>query len=103
MRLVLLEEEINDEAVWVATCLERYLVAQGQTREEAVRNFAQTYAGQYYIDQDAGKTPLSDFGEAPEEYWRIYNTNKANGNAIRYIELQPEEILNVYKRVEPQE
>lgn len=54
--------------VWVAVCLDPYLVAQGADIDELAHAFATLWTAQVEADRAAGRVPFSRLGPAPAEY-----------------------------------
>lgn len=53
---------------YLVSCLQHYIVAQGDTVEDAKKAFEQTYLGQLAI------APFQEIGPAPKEYWQLPKT-----------------------------
>lgn len=70
---ILLLQEDNG---WVAQCLEKDIAAQGNSINEALASFKNTFIGQLILDYEDNKTPLEDLQEAPKEYWDKYQLSR---------------------------
>ena len=64
----------REGAMWVAQCLEYDIVAQGETIPVVKEAFAQTFAGQVFVDLHYNAEPLCGFTQAPREYWDQFKT-----------------------------
>ena len=60
---------LKEDEMWVAQCLQYDIAAQGKTITEAKAAFARTFAGQVCVDLHHKVKPLSEFSQAPAEYW----------------------------------
>ncbi|MDE0191227.1 MAG: hypothetical protein OXQ90_07705 [Gammaproteobacteria bacterium] len=61
---------------WVAICLERYIVAQGDSEKDALRNFAAMLAAETMrgIEEGHVANPLRGIPPAPAKYWDAFET-----------------------------
>ena len=61
--------------VWLAICLERYIVAQGDTPEAAQQQLALSLAAEIVLGVQMGNSPehpLEGIPQAPIRYWDMY-------------------------------
>ena len=63
-------EEWEDS--WAAVGMKHYIVAQGDSADEAVKNLAKILIAQYAYDYLKGRKPLADFSEAPSGYQKRF-------------------------------
>ena len=68
LHFVLFEEE----GAWVAMCLERYIGAQGSTKEEAMRGLQIVYRAELDLSLERTGQPFDDIPRAPEKFWGMY-------------------------------
>ena len=69
LRFVLFEEE----GAWVAMCLDRYIGAQGRSKNEAVDRLKTVYRAE--LDDSLQRTgePFSDISPPPDRFYRLYD------------------------------
>jgi len=58
---------IKEPTHWIAQCVERDLVAQGRSLDEAIESFVHVLTTQLMLDEKAGREPLSDVPPPPKE------------------------------------
>ena len=58
--------------MWAAVGIKHYIVAQGDSADEAVSNLAKILIAQYAYDYLKGRKPLADFSEAPSDYQKRF-------------------------------
>jgi hypothetical protein len=58
----------NPYEVWVAVCLERFIVGQGETKEEALEGLESVMWWQAYLDTKDRRVPFAGIDPAPAEY-----------------------------------
>jgi hypothetical protein len=63
---------IKEQQHWIAQCVERDLVAQGRTLDEAMESFVHVLTTQLMLDARAGRDPLSDVPAPPKEVERRF-------------------------------
>ena len=82
MNLRVLVQPSRQQDLWVAICLERYIVAQGNTEKEAVRNFALMLAMEIMRGVECGNTtdPLLGIPQAPTKYWDLFGQSSQRCN-----------------------
>jgi len=82
---------LREGALTVARCLEYDIVAQGQSVDEALRAWAEVFAGQIIIDARAGREPLAQVGPAPERFFELYQrARKLEGTPMRLPDEVPQ-------------
>ena len=61
------------EGVRIAVCLEHYIVAQGSSDKDVIREFKAMLAGEiiYGIEHGDARQPLAGVGPAPHKYWEL--------------------------------
>lgn len=76
MDLRLLVQPSAQPGLWVAICLERYIVAQGDSEKQAVSNFSAMLCADmvYGIEQGNTDDPLKGIPPAPAKYWDAFAT-----------------------------
>ena len=65
----------GDSGVWLAISLERYIVAQGRTKDEVLEQFALSLAAEIVLGVKMGNSvehPLAGIVPAPSKYWDMY-------------------------------
>lgn len=61
---------------WVAQCLEYDIVAQGKTLTDAQEAFERVFVSNIIVNLEAGVVPLSQFREAPREFFDLYERSQ---------------------------
>ena len=74
MKLRVLVRQSMQPELWVAICLERYIVAQGNSAREAVRSLGKMLTVEIGRGIDRGNEidPLAGIRPAPTEYWDMF-------------------------------
>ena len=62
----------EEDGSWTAVGMKHYIVAQGDSADEAVSNLARLLVAQYVYDYLEGRKPLADFSEAPSDYQKRF-------------------------------
>ena len=65
---------------WLAICLERYIVAQGETPDDARQQFAFSLAAEIILGVEMGNSvahPLEGIAPAPVRYWDMFEQAKS--------------------------
>ncbi len=100
MNLRVLVKPSRQEGLWVAICLERYIVAQGTSEKEALCNFnsmlvAETLSG---IEDGNIDNPLKGIPPAPAEYWDDFETG--GPCRLRFPKIESEQTVPALPKVE---
>lgn len=66
----------QENSIWVAQCLEKDIVAQGDSVSDVVKAFKHTLIGQIILDTQDKKEPLVDITSAPAMYWGMFKEAK---------------------------
>ena len=71
LRLVIMRG--NLENTWIAICLEHYIVAQGTSTTDVIREFKAMLAAEIirWIEHGKSGRPLDDIEPAPHKYWGL--------------------------------
>ena len=66
------------ENTWIAVCLEHYIVAQGMSTEDVIREFKAMLAAEviYGIEHGNADCPLSNIEPAPQKYRDMFEQGK---------------------------
>ena len=64
------------DGVWIAVCLERYIMAQGNSKHDVIRELKAMLAAEaiYGLEHGNPMQPLAGIEPAPAEYWDVYET-----------------------------
>ena len=64
------------DGAWIAVCLERYIVAQGNSPDDALREFKAMLAAEIIrgIERGNADQPLAGIEPAPAKYWDVFET-----------------------------
>ena len=91
------------KGTWIAVCLEHYIVAQGSSTDDVVREFKAMLAAEiiYWMMHGGQKPPLSDLGPAPEKYWRMAEMAKPFDPPIVRMDLRIEPVPSIPVREHP--
>jgi len=70
LRFVMFEED----GMWIAMCLERYIGTQGRTRGEAVRGLQIVYRAELDHSLERTGKPFGEIPAAPDKFWRMHQS-----------------------------
>ena len=62
----------QEEGSWIAMVLEYYIVAQGDTIEEAIHDLSRLTCGEMIMRNRGTMQPLDDIPKAPHMFWEWY-------------------------------
>ena len=98
MNLRALVRPSAQEGLWVAICLERYIVAQGESAKEALHNFAAMLAAEFEYGSEVGDpaNPLAGIPQAPTKYWDEFDV----GDPCRLRLPKPSQSISALPKVE---
>lgn len=87
LNVLLIKGELED--AWVAVSLERYIVAQGDSPENAIREFTLMLGSEiaYGTEHGDSSQPLAGIPPAPTKYWDKFETAKPYDPPTRKVEL----------------
>jgi len=81
---------IREQHHWIAQCVERDLVAQGRTLDDALESFGHVLTTQLMLDARDGRAPLADVPAPPKEVERRFaGARKLMENRIIRLEHVP--------------
>lgn len=90
LRVLLFQDHLGDETVWVAQCLEHDISAQGDTAVSARANIEETIAGEIVLALEMGYAPLSEIRPAPSKYHVMWETARlAEDAAASALQFNP--------------
>ena len=84
LRFIIFKESSDEEEIYSAVCLERWLVASGKTILKAQQNLQAVYRAtlDQYIEK--GEDPFHDITPAPEKYQKMYRDRDWDTSATIY-------------------
>lgn len=66
----------QENAKWVAQCLEWDIIGHGNSLDSALESFENMFVGQIVLDIDHGRNPLETTSKAPKECWDMFRLAK---------------------------
>jgi hypothetical protein len=72
----------QEEESWIAMVLEYYIVAQGDTIEDAIYDLSRLTCGEMIMRNRGVMQPLDDVPKAPHMYWEWYGRAKPYNHTL---------------------